>query len=477
MTRFLTALLLSVCVCAAATLEEKLRLAQSAADAAVFSDEAAGAKPDAKIETSKGEPPRATSAETPSQAGSVSPAADKYVVSPSDFIGGRYVGRVGESEAERRVIRDSVEKAAELSKGNEKISMGETDLFFISSPDAKAVSMLKEVAAACEAAFFDFFPETLRARFMPKNEIRVFLPTPQNGGDGDSRAVSVLADARAAVVDVVWSEDLALEDVADALVRAMLKRVFAGDSVSAEPARWIVAAVGCDVLGRVQSGAISHFARLVQENQYSDLREITALAAADSELARARAYWLLRALRILSDRPSVLAFAENVSQNPDSVLREMSLLAGVKEAELPLRAGVVMAGEYMLRTGGVLSCAASREEVLRLCSFRYFDTDSLPHSAAFDSLDRHGDAVRNSAAARLGEIKAVLGKINPVYFNAAVSLGTVYENFLSNNGKYAESVAAFAEEFSKSDSTAAAVARAMKKTNKNLTKKNHKNRL
>lgn len=149
MTRFLTALLLSVCVCAAATLEEKLRLAQSAADAAVFSDEAAGAKPDAKIETSKGEPPRATSAETPSQAGSVSPAADKYVVSPSDFIGGRYVGRVGESEAERRVIRDSVEKAAELSKGNEKISMGETDLFFISSPDAKAVSMLKEVAAAC----------------------------------------------------------------------------------------------------------------------------------------------------------------------------------------------------------------------------------------------------------------------------------------------------------------------------------------
>ena len=494
MTRFLTVLLLSVCVCAAATLEEKLRLAQSAADAAVFSDETAvgessGGKPDAKTEANSGAKSdakaggangnrqRGNSAETPSQAGSPSSSGNKYVVSPSDFIDGRYVGRVGESEAERRAIRDSVEKAAELSKGNEKISMGETDLFFISSPDAKAVSMLKELAAACEAAVFDFFPESLRARFVPKSEIRVFLPNPNDGAEEDSRGVSVFADARSAVVNVVWSENLALEDVADALVRAMLKRVFAGDSLSAEPARWIVAAVGCDAIGRIQSGAISHFARIAQENRYSDLREIIALSASDPELARARAYWLLRALRILTDRPAVLAFAENVSQKPDSAMREMSLLAGVKESELSLRAGVVMAGEYTLRSGGVLSCAASRGEVLRLCSLRYFDSDSLPHSAAFDSLDKHGEAVRNSAAARLGEIKAVLGKINPVYFNAAVSLGTVYENFLSNNGKYAESVAAFAAEFSKSDSTAAAVERAMKKSNKNLTKKNHKNRL
>lgn len=478
MTRFLAVLLLSVSVCAAATLEEKLRLAQSAADAAVFSDEIGAEKKfDVKTASSNRSRPRGVPPETPSQAGSASSAENKYVVSPSDFIDGRYIGRVGESEAERRVIRDSVERATELSKANEKISMGETDMFFVSSADAKAVSMLKEVAAACEASFFEFFPESLRARFVPKNKIHAFLPNPKDEGAGGWRGVSVFADAGGAAVDVVWNEDLGLEEVADALVRAMLKRVFAGDSISAEPARWIVKAVGCDAVGRMQSGAISHFARLAQENQYSDLREIVALSAADSEIARARAYWLLRALRILSDRPSVLAFAENASQKPDSVLREMSLLAGVKESELSLRAGIVMAGEYTLRAGGVLSCATSREEVLRLCSFRYFDSDSQPLSAAFDSLDRHGDAVRNSAAARLGEIKAVLGKINPVYFNAAVLLGTVYENFLSNNGKYAESVAAFAAEFSAADSTSAAVGRAMKKSNKNLTKKNHKNRL
>ena len=448
----------------ALTLEEKIEMARRAADASV----------EGKIENVdiiNGKLPSSSEAKSELLKVGVQKLLDnpkseqRYVVDTSkDFIGGRFIGRVGQSEADKKDMIASIKKAEAFSAKAKAISFAETDLFFIAAEDSEALSQVKKIAKSCENVFEQLFPKgSYVATFVPKNSIRVF---PKDTKMAD---VVVSKSDDMVFVDIKWSEHLELDVVCSALVDSVLKRLFASKERVYKLPQWLHWGIECVVADEVKLGVSTFFARVASENPYSDINSILGYSkqSVDENIGKAHSFWLLKALQKLTDKQSMFALIGNIiSMNltPTQTFAEFEkMLSLPQNVDVQLWLGCVISSEVCARSGGVDSCRDSEIEVLRLCSIRVF-VDGKPESVPCDRLFAFGESAKISAKTRLLEIKMLLAKVNPVFFNATVVLGEVYEAFIAENQKlYAKKMSEFIDEFTKARATVIEIEKIMNK--------------
>ncbi len=465
----------------ALTLEEKIEIARRAADDAVASGSAGGgivsgdadifkkpAQPQKKVEQPRSETPIS---KVPTSNTSAKP---KYVVDTSkDFINGMYIGRVGQSDEERKASMDFVKKTQDLPKDGSGLSFSETDLFFIAGKDASAVSNLRRVAVACETAFENLFPKWAYAKvFQAKNTLRVFP------SDTQMRNVVISNDSGIVFIDVKWSENLSLDEVCNILARSIFYKLALSQKREYKMPQWLTWAMECAVLDEIKLGVSSYLARQAIDFPHKDVISILSYTGNEKNLqaCKAHSFWLLKALAKVSDKSNLFAMVENVAEfalsAEDTFAQFKKIMRSPNDVDADLWLGCVMSSEICARSGGVDSCKASELEILRMCSVRVF-VNSQPVSLPFDKLLSCSKEISMSSVnARLLEIKTLLVKTNPVYFNSAVLLGEVYEAFLrDDNALYESKIQEFITEFGKARSTAQEVEKIM---NKNLDKMSDK---
>ncbi len=479
---FLISLFCAVVPAFALTLEEKIEMARRAADDAVASGSAGGGivsgdvdilkTPETQLQN-KVEQKKSKLAK-PETSTSNMPTKPKYVVDTSkDFINGMYIGRVGQSDEERKASMDFVKKTQELPKDGNGLSFSETDLFFIAGKDASAVSSLRRVAVACETAFENLFPKWAYAKsFQAKNTLRVFA------SDTQMSDVVISNDSGIVFIDVKWSENLSLEEVCNALVRSIFYKLALSQKREYKIPQWLAWAIECAVLDEIKLGISSYLARVAIDFPHKDVLSVLSYTDKEKNLqaCKAHSFWLLKALAKISDKNNLFAMTENVVgfalSAEDTFAQFKKIMRLPNDVDTDLWLGCVMSSEICARSGGVDSCKASELEILRMCSVRVF-VNLQPVSLPFDNL--YSCPKENSISsvnARLFEIKTLLVKTNPIYFNSAVLLGEVYEAFLRNdNALYASKIQEFIVEFGKARATAQEVEKIM---NKNLEKMSDK---
>gem|GEM_PF-5748326 len=380
----------------------------------------------------------------------------------SDFIGGHYIGKVGESETDKEQMRESLRLAEKLLKENKGLVFGESKMFFVAAKDNRAaVSRLRYAAAAFERALFSLFPEgEFALQSMPKISVNV-LPSAD-------KSAAVFSEGRTVGVNVVFDENLSQEDFVYAMADAAFARWSLAAGAKFAPPSWVRDAVAYFALEEIGLGVPSESARIAAEKPYKSLADIFNYPTSDfdARTRAAHAYWLFKALAKTADRPSLAAFVSVVSAQkltPAETLAEVAKMLGFSDGrDIDMWLGCVICSEMYARSGGVDSVEASRREILRLACVVFFEDDTRV-SVPFDSLFARPvpDAVLRS---KIDELKFAIPKTNAVFLNSALALGGVYECRLKGDRRaYEEAVGAFLAEFARARSAADAVKKAMQK--------------
>ena len=453
-----------VCVCSASaiTLQEKIKRAEIAADAAVEGSPNQTAVPSAAPGAKDAPAAPQESAAKNGAAAAKEKQKTKYVVNTDDFINGLYIGKIGLSQKELEQLHESARLAEKLIKSGKKYSFGESAVFFVAGEDAAAVSAVKSAALACEAAFERLFSSAYAAAIASKIAVRIFK-------DGANMKDAEIKIGEGGIfVDIKWHKALAEEDVCRALAGSVFAAISRAEGRSGASApHWLESALTLFVLDELKLGVPTSAARWGLEVPYKSIPAILEYprGGATAAAQRAHAYWLLLALEKLSGKSNLLVFLRNIAGGNLSAaetfaeIKKLASAAGAEDAELII--GCAIYAEMSARAGGVASPAASDAELLRLCSVRAFE-NSLPISIPCDKLFLRRDAALAPARARLAELKLLLIKTNPIYFNAAAALGGVYEAFIAGDKTaYAERLNTFFTEFARARAIAKDVSATM----------------
>lgn len=456
--RYLFIILICTTSVFAISLQEKIQMAKNAADASVEAEVNKRKNDNDKIQASPNNNEKKQNKSNSKQ---------KYVVDvDADFINGRYIGRIGQSKAERDDILKSIEKVDKIMKSEKNYVVSQTDMFTIISADGKALSDVKSLVKAFENVFNNTFsgPEIKNSTI-----IRVFSDKTQ------MKDVLLASDTlgNEMTIDLKWSKNLKLDEVIWTLFRSVFEKqmLFEAHStnskISVNYPEWLQSAlVGC-VLDEVTLGIPTYYARLASDYPHKDVISILAYPMGEKnlDLRKAHSYWLFKALQKLSNKRNLYLFVRNVIDglSVNQTFAEIVKLINLSDYKnLDYWLGCVMCAKICARSGGVISCETSYSELLRLCSLRAFENGE-PISVPFDKLFTKSQIVKESAKVRLAEIKMLLVKINPVFFNASVSLGAVYEAFVKDDKTaYDLHMKQFMEEFSRAIKISKEVSNAIK---------------
>lgn len=443
------------------TLEEKMRSARLRADISSGLVDKPLTAADTPIPAADTHAVQSHSAAPEGEIPTVS-AAPKYVVEDSDFIGGHYIGKVGESDADKKQMRESLRLAEKLLKESKGLVFGESKMFFVAAKDNRdAVSQLRFAAAAFEHALWGLFPEGAFAlQSMPK----IAVSAVETGGE----SAKVFSDGKSVGVNVVFDENLSLESFVYALTDAAFARWSLAEGAKFEPPSWVRDAVVYFALEEIGLGVPSESARIAAEKPYKSLVEIFDYPRSDfdARTRAAHAYWLFKALVKVADRPSLAAFVSVVSTqklSPVETLAELAKMLGFSDGrDIDMWLGCVICSEMYARSGEVDSVEASQREILRLASVVFFEGETRV-CVPFDSLFSRSvpDAVLRS---KIDELKFAIPKTNAVFMNSALALGGVYECRLRGDRRaYDKALGDFLSEFARARSAAAAVKKALTK--------------
>ncbi len=444
-------LLCSLPLCAL-TLQEKIKLAQQAADASVHG----------KNKSVKKQSPKKSENKSSVSTKILATPKVKYVVNDNDFIADRYVGKIGQSSAERDEIKASVDKAEKMAKSKKDYVIAETKMFVIVSKDTNALSDVKMLVGACERVLQNYFGSLPSKAFTSKNTVKIF---PKNT---EMQNIVITSEGVDVVVNFKWDKSLSIDDASWALVRSVFEKLANIDNAKCSFPEWIKSAFQGLVAEEIQLGIPTYFSRLASDNPHKNVASILKYpqGESNSNLRKAHAYWLFKSLGKLSERYNLFVFVRNVIEGriaEAEILTEIEKIINKPDSvKVDLWLGCVMSAEMYARVGGVASPKTSESEILRLCSVRAF-SGVEPISVSCDNLFRYSECALEPAKARLNEIKMLLVKINPLFFNSCVLLGEVYEAFLNEDKqKYKESLKEFLLEFTRARNTAKDVEKALK---------------
>jgi hypothetical protein len=242
-------------------------------------------------------------------------------------------------------------------------------------------------------------------------------------------------------LDLRWSDELTLERSCYLLSKALLLQytVFNYGPGRAPAMRaWPIAALGMDAYLGLRPAEMVRVQQNLRDELRFDAGSILRLKTADGKAPSASAYWLSQALRGMSrDGQFVRRFFKQALSGLD-VAEPLSIQLG---KDSPLGPGIQLEAWWAAQKQAILqrtleafeSMADSRQWLEAIADFSSADLGDGAGSVNLRSLRTLQDSpeARELIAARYEILRLRLTRCNPAFFNAARSLGALYETFLN----------------------------------------------
>ena len=368
----------------------------------------------------------------------VNPVKPKYVVDTSKLKNGYYI------KDPSPLPQPEENSAPILSWSN--------SAFYLITDDGDCISLARKILEGASSMFYEF--ET------------------GEGGDiklGDKIIVQIVTDAEkyknaaqysmdkngGVTLTVLWNEKLDFAHFCRLVSGALFRKAIYERSgkVVRECPMWLDEALSVYLQCRVKLGLTGEFADISAENPPRPLKEILGKTAILSEIDSAECFWALKTLERLSSRsgkfwPLLMKLS---AMDPQKSYAEIEKL---NPQNFEIVWNCFISGEIWSRVGGVYNTRASRGEIVRLSFLQAEDTSGEP--LGLNPADawkyRENTLVRYNIERRLMEIKVALPRINPLYAEALVNLGRVFEAALDDDkDEFDDASKAFAEKFAEAD--------------------------
>jgi len=277
--------------------------------------------------------------------------------------------------------------------------------------------------------------------------------------EGDYRVL--VAEQGFVTLDVRWEESLALEQMCLALTEAYLTRYaiyeYGPLAATVVPA-WIVQALGVDCHLKFRSAQFLSIERALRRQAPVPLQELlkTSISLPQSAAMKADSYCLFLVLR-----SSQLIGRTNLARLMESGLRGTDLFPAINTYLAPLFAAQqeMTPDNWWTRQRDAIvttnfepfgTMLLSEAWIDSLIDFEaYRDQGGELQSIRGLWLSRQDEALRVMLQARRDLIILRLDQVNPVYFNAARSLGVLYETALDDDAAhvYLQALIQFLDDF------------------------------
>ncbi|NBB79374.1 MAG: hypothetical protein GVY36_08010 [Verrucomicrobia bacterium] len=256
--------------------------------------------------------------------------------------------------------------------------------------------------------------------------------------EGDHRLR--MGERSTVLLDLRWGADLNLERTCYLLCKALLVQYTVynfGPGRAPTMRAWPIAALATDAyLGLRPAETLRVQQDLRGETMFS-ARSIFRLKAADGDAPCASAYWLVQSLRGLSpDGHSMRRFFKQGLSGIDVA----EPLAIQLKKDTPRGPGIELEAWWASQRKAILarpverfeSMAASREWIEAVADLSSAELSAESDPINLRTLRKHkeSEAVRELIAARHEILRLRIARCNPAFFNAAQSLGALFEAFL-----------------------------------------------
>ena len=408
-------------------------------------------------EVVKPEEPRKSPSETatkPAENAEQPPAkktSDKPVVDTTkNFVNGYYVPRLGDDEKTAEKAVDERKKLAELAAAAPRVYSYETRLFSIVSDDYNAHSTATGTIAEFERAALEYIGG-VKGDFPLRRKILVQIFTDKSLEIASGYKMSFSPDG-GATITFKFAKDLPLETYCRATAECLLAKIAyerGGETAARNVPLWLKSAFATAFERAVRFGVARETAAVAAENPPPLPAEVFATTALSPEKSAA-AYWTLSAIAKVSRDKNVLARfvgAALAGETPEKLSKRIEALKP-QNFDFATWWHCLVSGEVYARLGGVYSPRRSADEIARLAVLQVDTPDGgrtgVPLEKLFDLREDYSEAVK----LRLLEIKVAFSNINPLYHNALVELGKLYEAVSDGDAEdFGESKKRFLEEF------------------------------
>lgn len=361
-----------------------------------------------------------------------SPAKDsRHVVDTSkNFVNGYFIGTIDdgknlkEAEELQKKLAENEKKSKEKSKilsYNGRIFHLDTDNFVFHST---MVSMVDE----CEAVLDSYFGTGDKKPFLAN---KIWLRVTDDKNLKISGHTLTFAENGDATLTFKYDENLRLEDFCSALVDCALRKLAferGGLEASKKVPLWLKMSIACSLEQNVRFGVSVDLAQFCADNPVPAPAAVFSFAKV-GDVSAAQSYLSLVAIGKASpDRASLSRFMYfALAATPPEKLSQMLADFKPRNYDFDLWWRCLVTGETYARIGGVLSPRRSADEIARLAVLQTNTKDGERTGVPLDRLLSAREYIAEDIKLRLLEIKVAFTNINPVYHNALIALGQIFE--------------------------------------------------
>lgn len=255
-----------------------------------------------------------------------------------------------------------------------------------------------------------------------------------------------LGERSAVQLDLRWGADLTLDQTCLLLSKALLLQYTVynyGPGRAPSMRAWPIAALGVDAYLGLRPAEVLRVQQDLRREANLDAGSILSLKTADGDAPPASAYWLSQALRVLSrDGQLVRRFFKQALSGID-VAEPLAIQLGKDSPQGP---GIQLEAWWARQTDAILSRSleafesmqASREWLKAMADLSSADLAKVDEPIDLRSLRKYKDSeeVRELIAARYEILRLRFARCNPAFFNAAQSLGALFETFLNEEASH-----------------------------------------
>ena len=378
-------------------------------------------------------------------------ASDKPVVDTSkNFVNGYYVPRLGDDEKTAEKAVDERRKLAELAAAAPRVYSYETRLFSIVSDNYNAHSTATDTLAKFERTALDYIGGA-KGDFPLRRKILVQVFTDKSLETANGYKMAFSPDG-GATITFKFEKNLPLETYCRATAECLLAKIAyerGGERAARNVPLWLKSAFATAFEWSVRFGVARDAATVAAANPPPLPAEVFAMNALSPENSAA-AYWTLAAVAKASkDKNALSRFvgAALAGESPEKLSKRIEALKP-QNFDFATWWRCLITGEIYARLGGVHPPQRSADEIARLAILQVDTPDGgrtgVPFERLFDSREKYAEAVD----LRLLEIKVAFSNINPLYHNALVELGRLYEAVSDGDSEaFGESKKRFFDEF------------------------------
>lgn len=255
-----------------------------------------------------------------------------------------------------------------------------------------------------------------------------------------------LGERSAVQLDLRWSANLSLDRACLLLSKALLLQYTVytyGPGRAPSMRAWPIAALGLDAYLGLRPAEVLRVQQDLRREANLAAGSILSLKTANGDAPPASAYWLSQALRILSREGQL---GRRFFKQALSGIDVAEPLAIQLSKDSPQGPGIQLEAWWARQRDAILSRSleafesmqTSREWLEAVADLGSVAIVQVDEPVNLRSLRAHRDSeeVRELIAARYQILRLRLGRCNPAFFNAAQSLGALFETFLNDEASH-----------------------------------------